>query len=120
MGVLYVRYVVAPADMWSFLGPKLSDQTEFDYNMSGMSPPLPPPSRTNWTRLIAPSVLTGHVSSQAARPRWATGCAASSKTSTTMTPSSLASRSPPRPARSSLQSTFGGGGVLLTFGVADM
>jgi pre-mRNA-splicing factor 38B len=35
VGVLYVRYVVAPADMWSFLGPKLSDQTEFDYNMSG-------------------------------------------------------------------------------------
>jgi hypothetical protein len=30
-----------------------------------MSPPLPPPSRTNWTPLIPPSVLTGHVSSQA-------------------------------------------------------
>ena len=26
------------------------------------SPPLPPPSRTNWTRLVPPSVLTGHVS----------------------------------------------------------
>jgi hypothetical protein len=26
-------------------------------------PPLPPPSRTNWTRLVPPSVLTGHVSS---------------------------------------------------------
>ena len=25
------------------------------------SPPLPPPSRTNWTRLVPPSVLTGHV-----------------------------------------------------------
>jgi hypothetical protein len=25
--------------------------------------PLPPPSRTNWTRLAPPSVLTGHVSS---------------------------------------------------------
>ena len=25
--------------------------------------PLPPPSRTNWTRLVPPSVLTGHVSS---------------------------------------------------------
>ena len=25
-------------------------------------PPLPPPSRTNWTRLVPPSVLTGHVS----------------------------------------------------------
>ena len=27
------------------------------------APPLPPPSRTNWTRLVPPSVLTGHVSS---------------------------------------------------------
>ena len=26
-------------------------------------PPLPPPSRTNWTSLVPPSVLTGHVSS---------------------------------------------------------
>jgi len=26
--------------------------------------PLPPPSRTNWTRLVPPPVLTGHVSSQ--------------------------------------------------------
>ena len=26
-------------------------------------PPLPPLSRTNWTRLVPPSVLTGHVSS---------------------------------------------------------
>ena len=25
------------------------------------SVPLPPPSRTNWTRLVPPSVLTGHV-----------------------------------------------------------
>ena len=24
---------------------------------------LPPPSRTNWTHLVPPSVLTGHVSS---------------------------------------------------------
>jgi len=29
----------------------------------GAPPPLPPPSRTNWTRLVPPSVLTGHVSS---------------------------------------------------------
>jgi hypothetical protein len=27
------------------------------------SPLPPPPSRTNWTRLVHPSVLTGHVSS---------------------------------------------------------
>ena len=27
------------------------------------APPLPPPSRTNWTRLVPPPVLTGHVSS---------------------------------------------------------
>jgi hypothetical protein len=45
-------------------------------------PPLPTPSRTNWTRLVPPSVLTGHVSSlpvprrnlharpAARRPRW--------------------------------------------------
>jgi len=26
-------------------------------------PPLPPPSRTNWTRLVPPSVLIGRVSS---------------------------------------------------------
>ena len=26
-------------------------------------PPPPPPSRTKWTRLVHPSVLTGHVSS---------------------------------------------------------
>jgi hypothetical protein len=30
---------------------------------SAPPPPLPPPSRTNWTRLVPPSVLTGHVSS---------------------------------------------------------
>jgi hypothetical protein len=29
---------------------------------AGSPPPLPPPSRTNWTRLVPPSVLTGHVS----------------------------------------------------------
>ena len=29
-----------------------------------LSPP-PPPSRTKWTRLVPPSVLTGHVSAQA-------------------------------------------------------
>ena len=28
-----------------------------------LPPPLPPPSRTNWTRLVPPSVLTRHVSS---------------------------------------------------------
>ena len=27
-------------------------------------PPLPPPSRTNWTRLVPPSVLIGHVSTR--------------------------------------------------------
>jgi hypothetical protein len=27
----------------------------------GATPRLPPPSRTNWTRLVPPSVLTGHV-----------------------------------------------------------
>ena len=31
--------------------------------------PLPPPSRTNWTRLVPPCVLTGHVSSLLARVR---------------------------------------------------
>jgi hypothetical protein len=33
-------------------------------------PAAPPPSRTDWTRLVPPSVLTGHVSSrvQARRP----------------------------------------------------
>ena len=29
------RYVVAPAEMWGFLAPKVQDKTEFDYNMSG-------------------------------------------------------------------------------------
>ena len=28
----------------------------------GTPPPFPPPSRTNWTRLVPPSVLIGHVS----------------------------------------------------------
>jgi hypothetical protein len=32
----------------------------------GKAPP-PPPSRTNWTRLVPPSVLTGHVSRGSAR-----------------------------------------------------
>ena len=32
-------------------------------------PPLPPPSRTNWTRLVPSSVLTGHVSSLLPRAR---------------------------------------------------
>ena len=31
------------------------------------SPPPPPPSRTKWTRLVHPSVLTGHVSSLSSR-----------------------------------------------------
>ena len=45
----------------------------------GQAPPLPgtrlvPPSRTNWTRLVPPSVLTGHVSARAgARTRWCAG-----------------------------------------------
>jgi len=30
-------------------------------------PPLPPPSRTDWTRLVPPSVLTGHVNRLQAR-----------------------------------------------------
>ena len=30
---------------------------------AGCVPAPPPPSRTNWTRLIPPPVLTGHVSS---------------------------------------------------------
>ena len=33
-------------------------------------PPLPPPSRTNWTSLIPPSVLTGHAAAlSSAAPR---------------------------------------------------
>jgi len=33
----------------------------------------PPPSRTKWTRLVHPSVLTGHVQSGRARTAWGTG-----------------------------------------------
>ena len=35
------RYVVAPAEMWGFLAPKVQDKTEFDYNMSGRKVLLP-------------------------------------------------------------------------------
>jgi len=34
---------------------------------AGPPPPPPLPSRTNWTRLVPPSVLTGHVSAQSRR-----------------------------------------------------
>ena len=40
-----------------------SFRTECRSRAAARSPsPLPPPSRTNWTRLVPPSVLTGHVS----------------------------------------------------------
>jgi hypothetical protein len=36
-------------------------------NLSADSPTPPPPSRTKWTRLVHPSLLTGHVSLAQAR-----------------------------------------------------
>jgi len=45
-------------------------------------PPLPPPSRTNWTRLVPPSVLIGQVLRTACFPRHAAGCARRGRTRT--------------------------------------
>jgi hypothetical protein len=40
---------------------------------AGGPPPPPPPSRTKWTRLVHPSVLTGHVSSLSHRRSGSSG-----------------------------------------------
>ena len=49
-------------DVGAVLG-QVSSEAEEDAGAAG-TPPRPPPSpfRTNWTRLVPPSVLTGHVS----------------------------------------------------------
>ena len=48
---------------WATIGPRLEPGTALPRLAGGQALPPPPPSRTNWTRLVHPSVLTGHVSS---------------------------------------------------------
>jgi hypothetical protein len=58
-GKLRAGAVVPPPREWEQpLANELSDAA-----LLVAPPPVPPPSRTNWTRLVPPPVLTGHVSS---------------------------------------------------------
>ena len=53
----------SPATTSPALPPARPQSVSLTLSLSLYQPPPPPPSRTKWTRLVHPSVLTGHVSS---------------------------------------------------------